>query len=164
MDECLDSLGESSVFTTLDCNSVYWQIPVTEEDRPKTAFMCHAGTYKFNRMSFGLMNAHATFQRMLDILFPCYSLKSCLIYLDDIFIFSKDYETHLKDVGDILFALKHEELSLNLNNCKFFQESGEYLGHIIRPGELHVHPKNVSALAEAKPPRTHTKLSSFLGM
>ena len=90
MDECLDSLGEANVFTTLDCNSGYWQIPVAEEDRPKTTFTCHAGTYQFNRMPFGLMNAPATFQRMLDILLSGYRWKSCLIYLDDIIIFSND--------------------------------------------------------------------------
>ena len=79
MDECLDSLGEANVFTTLDCNSGYWQIPVAEEDRPKTTFTCHAGTYQFNRMPFGLMNAPATFERMLDILLSGYRWKSCLI-------------------------------------------------------------------------------------
>ena len=102
MDECLDTLGEAKVFSTLDCNSGYWQMPFTEKDRPKTTFTCHAGTYQFNRMPFGLMNAPATFHRMLDILLSGYRWKSCLIYLDDIIIFSKNYETHLQDVDVIL--------------------------------------------------------------
>ena len=84
--------------------------------------------------------------------------------MDDIIIFSKDHETHLKDVEEILSALRQEGLPLKLKNCKFFQDSVEYLGHVIRPGELVFNPKNVSALAEAKPPRTQTKLRSFLGM
>ena len=66
------------------------------------------------------MNAPATFQRMLDILLSGYRWKSCLIYLDDIIIFSKDYDTHLKDVDVILRALQQERLSLNLNKCKSF--------------------------------------------
>ena len=164
MDECLDSLGEAKVFTTLDCNSGYWQIPVAKEDRAKTTFTCHAGTYQFNRMPFVLMNAPATFQRMLDILLSGYRWKSCLIYLDDIIIFSKDYDSHLKDVEVIIQALQQEGLSLKLKKCKFFQDSVEYLGHIIRPGELHVHPKNFKALSEATIPRTQTELRSFLGM
>ena len=105
MDECLDSLGEANVFATLDCNSGYCQIPVAEEDRLKTTFTRHAGTFQFNRMPFGLMNAPATFQRMLDILLSGYRWKSCLIYFDDIIIFSKDHETHLKDVDVILSAI-----------------------------------------------------------
>ena len=68
MEECLDSLGEANVFITLACNSGYWQIPVADEDRPKTTFTCHAGTYQFIRMPFWLMKAPATFRRMLDIL------------------------------------------------------------------------------------------------
>ena len=62
MDECIDSLGDASVFTTLDRNSGYWQIPVAPQDRDKTTFTCHAGTYRYKRMPFGLTNAPATFQ------------------------------------------------------------------------------------------------------
>jgi Reverse transcriptase (RNA-dependent DNA polymerase)/Retroviral aspartyl protease len=68
MDECLDSLGEAGIFTTLDCNSGYWQIPVAPEDRDKTAFVSHEGLYRFIRMPFGLVNAPATFQRSIDLI------------------------------------------------------------------------------------------------
>ena len=68
MDDYIDSLGEATVFSTLECNSGYWQIPVAEEDREKTAFVCHAGLYQYLRMRFGLTNAPATFQRTLDII------------------------------------------------------------------------------------------------
>ena len=68
MDECIDSLGDAEIFSTLDCNAGYWQIPIRVSDRDKTTFICHAGTYRYTRMSFGLTNAPATFQRALDIL------------------------------------------------------------------------------------------------
>ena len=121
MDGCLDNLGEAKVFSTLDCNFRYWQIPVAEEDRPKPTFTCHADTYQFNRMPFGLMISPATFQRMLDILLSGYRWKSCLIYLDDIIIFSKDYDTHLKFIDVVLRDLQQEGLSLKLNKCKHFR-------------------------------------------
>ena len=68
MDECIDSLREAKIFTTLDCNSGYWQIPIAPEDREKTAFASHVGSFQFIRMPFGLTNAPATFQRAPDIL------------------------------------------------------------------------------------------------
>ena len=81
MDECLNTLGNAKVFTTLDANSGYWQVPVAEEDRPKTAFTCHAGCYKYRRMPFGLCNAPATFQRTVDIILSQYRWQSCLVYI-----------------------------------------------------------------------------------
>ena len=71
---------------------------MAKENRAKTTFACHPGTYWFDGMPSGLMNARATFQRLLDILISGYRWKSCLIYLDDIIIFSKDYDSYLKDV------------------------------------------------------------------
>ncbi len=68
MDECIDSLGSAKIFSTLDCNSGYWQIPIAEKDRDKTAFVCHSGLYCFRRMPFGLTNAPAPFLPTLDIL------------------------------------------------------------------------------------------------
>lgn len=88
MDECLAFLGDATVFTTLDCNSGYWQIPEATEDIPRMTFTCHVGTYSFCRVPFALMNAPATLQRMIDILLPGYRWKSCLLYLHDTIIFS----------------------------------------------------------------------------
>ena len=105
-------------------------------------------------MPFGLMNAPATLRRMLDILLSGYRWKCCLIDLDETSIFSKYYDSHLKDVEVILQALLWEGFSLNLNQFKLFQDSVEYLGHIISPVELAVHPKNVKALSETTTLRT----------
>ena len=121
MAECLDSLGEAKAFTNLDYHSDYQKITVAKEDRAKTTFTCHAGTYQFNRIPFGLMNDRATFQRMLDILLSGHRWKSCLIYLDNIIIFSKDYDSHLKDLEAIIQALQQEVLSLKLMKCTFFK-------------------------------------------
>ena len=164
MDECLDSLGEAQYFTTLDCNSGYWQLPVHEEDRDKTTFTCHEGTFRFVRMPFGLCNAPASFQRTVDILLSGYRWKTCLVYLDDIIIFSKDRETHLQHVDQILAVLHKNGLTLKLKKCHFFQQSVDYLGHVVRPGLLQVAEKNVEAIRLARPPRAKTQLRSFLGL
>ena len=96
MDECIDSMEEAQFFTALDANSGYWQITVAYEDRDKTTLTCHAGCYRFKRMLFGLCNAPATFQRTLDILLANLRWKTCLVYLDDVIVFSKTFDEHLK--------------------------------------------------------------------
>ena len=89
MDECIDSLGDAQVFTTLDAYWGYWQVPVNPQDRTKTSLVCHAGQYQCVRMPFGLTNAPATFQRALDIVRTKFKWKSCLVYIDDNFVFRR---------------------------------------------------------------------------
>ena len=86
MDDCMDSIGDAVVFTTLDCNSGYWQIPVALEDRDKTMFTTHMGTISHLRIRFGLKGAPATFQRALDIILCRWQI--CRVYLDDFIVFS----------------------------------------------------------------------------
>lgn len=105
MDECLDSLGESNVFITLDANWGYWQVPVAQKDRENTAFVCHEDLYRFKRMKFGLKNAHATFQRAIGIILSQYKWKTCLVYLDDIIAYNLIMEDHFSDVEAILKQL-----------------------------------------------------------
>lgn len=164
MDDCLDSLGDATVFTTLDCNSGYWQVPVAAEDRDKTTFTCQEGCFRFKRMPFGPINAPATFQRTLDILLSGYRWKSCLVYLDDIIIFSKAMPEHVEHVRAVLQVLKDAVLSLKLKKCHFFTGAVDYLGHVIRPGLLEVATKNTEALKGFQQPRTQTELRSFIGM
>ena len=83
IDDCLDSLGDAEIFTTLDCNAGYWQVPEALEDREKTTFTAYLGTFRYIRMPFGLRNALATFQRALDIILSGVRWQSCLIYIDD---------------------------------------------------------------------------------
>ena len=164
MDECIDSLGDASIFSTLDCNAGYWQIPVRLRDRDKTTFTCHAGTYRYIRMPFGLTNAPATFQRTLDILLSQFKWKHCLVYLDDVIIHSRDIESHIEHVDAILGTLRRAGVSLKLKKCSFFTKTVRYLGHVIKPGTLEIDSASTASLKNARAPETQSEIRSFLGM
>ena len=163
IDECIDSLGEAMIFTTLDANAGYWQIAVAPEDRDKTTFTCHSGTYRYTRMPFGLRNAPATFQRALDIILSGVRWQTCLIYLDDVIVFSKTAQQHVKDVDLVLTLLRQAGVTLKLKKCFWFQDRVDYLGHVITPGRLSVAKENTGAFRTMLFPRSLTELRSFLG-
>ena len=89
MEDSIDSLGEARLFTTLDEMWGYWQVPIAEGDRDKTTFTSHMVTFRYKRMSFGIRNAPATFQRALDIILSGARWKTCLVYIEDVVIFSR---------------------------------------------------------------------------
>ena len=163
IEDCLDPLANSQTFTTLDCNAGYWQAPVAPEDRDKTTFPSYFGTYRYVRRSFGLRKAPATFQRALDIILSGVRWQPCLIYLEDFIVFSKDAETHLRHVEEILLLLRRTGITLKLQKCSFFPPKVDYLAHVITPGKLSVAVDNSKAFAKAVFTRTVTQLRSFLG-
>ena len=162
-DDFLDSLGDACIFTTLDCNSGYWQVPVAEGERDKTAFITHMGLFRYLRMPFGLRNAPASFQRALDIILCGVRWQTCLIYLDDVIVFGKTTEQHLKDVDNVLQLLGDAGGTLKIKKCEFFQPKVNYLGHVITPGKLEVARNRVSGFANAKFPGNKPIMRSFLG-
>ena len=163
IDDCLDSLGDAQTFTTLDCNAGYWQVPVAPEDRDKTTFTSYLGTYRYVRITFGLRNAPATFQGALDIFLSGVRWQTCLIYLDEVIVFSKDAEMHLRHVDEILRLLGRTGVTVKLRKCSFFHPKVDYFGHVITSGKLSVAVDNSKAFAKAVFHRTITQLRSFLG-
>ena len=161
--DCIDLLGDARVFSTLDFNSGYWQIPVDHGDQDKTTFTTHCGTYRYKRIPFGLKNAPATFQRALEIILSCVRSEICLMYLDDVIVFSKDQETHLEHLDTVLSLLRNAGVSLKLNKCFFFRSKLEYLRHFILPSKLSVARDRSAAFRKCRFPQTRTQLRSFLG-
>jgi len=143
---------------------VYWQIPVAAEGRDKKTFTSHTGLFRFLRLPFGLVNAPASFQRALDIILSGLRWKTFLVYLDDVIVFSRTVEDHIRHLLKVLLLLEKSGLSLKPSKCHLFQKEVEYLGHVVRPGQLLVNQKNIKSLAQALPPRNHTEFRSFLGM
>jgi Reverse transcriptase (RNA-dependent DNA polymerase) len=117
MDECIDSLVDARVFSTLYCNSGYWQIPVSPQDKEKTTFTSHKGLFQVLRMPFGLRNAPSTFQRFVDITLAGLTWKVCVVYLDDIIMYSRSREDHLEHLDAVLLRLYRAGLSLNLKSA-----------------------------------------------
>ena len=164
MDGCIDSLVYAAVFTTLDCNSGYWQIPVASENQDETTFTTYMGTFRHLRMPFELRGAPATFQRALDIILSRVRWQICLVYLDDVIVFSfRTHAEHAKHLDAVLGLLRSAGISLKLKKCSFFQPYLHYLGHVISPGKLSVAEAAAHAFKTFKFPRTLTQARSFLG-
>ncbi len=152
MDECIESRGEAVMFSALDANCGYWQVPIRRLDMAKTAFACHAW------ILFRLTNATATFQRAVNIILSKYKWQTCLVYLDDIIIFSSSMEEHTKQVDIILDALRKARVSVNLRKCHFFTKKIKYLGHIIRPGSFEIAEASIATLTGLRHPRKASEL------
>ncbi|KAI3369216.1 hypothetical protein L3Q82_007450 [Scortum barcoo] len=131
IEESLDALSGARWFSTIDLASGYNQVPVAEQDRPKTAFCTPFGLFEFNRMPFGLCNAPSTFQRMMQRMFGDQQGQSLLLYLDDIIVFSSSVKQHLQRLEMVLDQLQQEGLKAKFDKCAFFQQEVGYLGHVI---------------------------------
>ena len=164
IDATLDALHGARFFTTLDLLCGYWQIEIEEQHKYITAFICEFGQYEWNRMSFGLCNAPATFQRFMNSIFRKLLYKSVLIYLDDVIIFSKTLEEHIKHIEEVLEILEEHRLKLKLSKCFFAQLELEFLGFIINALGVRPDPKKIEAVRNYPEPRNQKELLSLLGL
>src|SRR5437763_12703839 len=128
IDELLDQLFGAKRFSKIDLTSGYWQIAIAAADRYKTAFRTRYGHYEFNVMPFGLTNAPATFQTLMNNIFRDLLDVCVIVYLDDIFVYSKSKEEHEQHLRQVLQRLKDNQLYAKLSKCTFFANSIEYLG------------------------------------
>ncbi|KAI9552203.1 hypothetical protein GHT06_022542 [Daphnia sinensis] len=119
----LDLLHGQQCFSTLDLASGYWQIEMEESSKEKTAFIVENNLYEWNRLAFGLTNAPGTFQRLMNFVLQEEIGKTCLVYLDDIIIFSKTTEDHIKNLNRIFELLDRANLRVKLSKCKFLAKS-----------------------------------------
>ena len=163
IDETLDNLGGAQYCTSLDLQSGYWQVPVMEKDREKTAFVCPQGLYQFCRMPFGLTNAPATFQRLMNAVLSGLSPKQCLVYLDDVIVFSSTFQSHLVRLENVLQAFRSAGLKLKPKKCKLLCVEVNFLGHVVSRDGIGTDPKKTSAVSNWPVPTSVKTLQSFLG-
>ena len=164
IDKMLDTLARSKWFSTLDLASGYWQVQMHPGDREKTAFITRYGMYEFNVMPFGLCNAPATFQRLMDQVYKNIAWKFVVVYLDDTIIYSRTFNDHLKHLREVFLRIRKAGLKLNLEKCQFWMQRLPFLGHIITPQGIGPDPGKVEAIKKLIPPRNVSQLRSFLGL
>jgi hypothetical protein len=165
--DLLDRLGGNSFFSCWDLASGFYQIPVAEEDRAKTAFSTPEGLWEWLRMPMGLTNSPATFQRAMNMALSGLNWSCCLCYVDDVILFSKTFEEHLETTREVLCRLQTFGLSLKLKKCTFFQKEVDYLGHVVNALGRRPHPKNLSAVKDFPVPsgkRAVTQVQGFVGL
>lgn len=164
IDDTLDALGGACYFSTLDLASGYWQVEVDVDDREKTAFTTPFGLYQFRVMPFGLCNAPATFQRLMERVLAGLHWSTCLVYLDDIIVFSKTAEQHLKQLEEVFDRLRNAGLKLRPAKCRLLQNSVHYLGHVISADGIRTDPEKIASVANWPIPDSVKDLQSFLGL
>ena len=161
VDDTVDTLTGSKLFSTLDLINGYWQVEVTEEDRQKTAFATSEGPFEFKRMPFGLCNAPATFQHLMDRVLKDLKWSECLVYIDDIVIFGRIFDEHLRHVANILSHLRQAGLKLKPEKCYFLQQEVRYLGHIVSEEGIATDPSKITAVSSWPAPSAKKTFRDF---
>lgn len=162
--DILDKLGKSKYFSTLDLASGFHQIEVDPRDVEKTAFSTEEGHFEYLRMPFGLKNAPATFQRVMDNVLTGLTEDHCLVYLDDIIIHASSLEEHELKLRNILKRLRDYNLKLQPDKCEFLRKEVAYLGHIISDQGIKPNPDKIKAVQNFPQPKTTKQIKAFLGL
>ena len=163
--EMLDSLVGSVYYSTFDLTSGFWQVPMDEESKQFTVFMLGSmGLYECERMPFGLCNTSATFQRLMQNCLGELNLTYCLIFLDDVIVYSKMPAEHLQRMRVIFDHLRTHGLKLKPSKCELFKTEINYLAHHVSKARVLPSKKNLVLIAECAPPTTYTGIKSFVSL
>ena len=165
MDQCLDALGGgNSIFTTLDLRNSYHQVAMDPKDIHKTAFICHRGAFAYRTMPMGLLNSGATFQRLMDMAMSGLIFETCLVYLDDIVVFSRTWEDHLPRLEAVLKRILATGLKLKPSKCKLLQREVVFLGHVITGDGIATDPAKTEEVNKWPIPHCTRDVRSYLGL
>jgi hypothetical protein len=148
----------------MNLRSGFHQVAIHEDDKPKTTFITRRGTYSFNVMPFWLCNAPATFQTLMDFMMRDLQHEICLIYLDDITVYSNDVPMHFRRLKMIFESLTHASLRLKLCKCSFLQRNINFLDFKVRSKGIETDPRKIEAVVNCPVPRKLKEVRGFLGL
>ena len=164
IDACLDALGGSKYFSSLDLRQGYWQVEIQESDRDKTAFLTRRGLFRFKTLPFGLCNAVSLFQRLQDRILAGLNWFVCLVYLDDIAVFSNSFSQHIERLRLVFERMQAAGLKFNPEKCQLFQKRIAFLGYVVDGQGVSPDPKKVEAIETWPTPANVTELRAWLGL
>ena len=162
VEEVLESVGKARYISKIDLSKGYYQVPMSQRDIPKTAFTCHKGRFEFLQMPFGVENAPAVFQELMQSFFRDDS-QYWSPYIDDLIIYSACWEDHVTHVREVLTKHRMAGLTANPAKCKWGRNKMEFLGHLVREGTMSVPEHRVETLAQYSRHVTKKRLREFLG-
>lgn len=162
LDDVIERLAGARYFSSLDLAGGFWQIPIREEDKQKTAFVTPEGLYEFNRMPFGLKNAPPGFQRLMNRLFGQLIWQYLLVHMDDLLVFSKTFEEHLINLKIVFEILRKANLLLQPAKCGFGLHETGYVGYVVNETGILSNPRKIEAVRDF--PSDLKALRGFLGL
>jgi hypothetical protein len=164
IDDLIDELGTSCIFTALDLRSGFHQVPLKEDSKEMTGFVTKFGTYQYEMLPMGLVNSPATFQRLIDICFGSLINKCLVAYIDDLNIHSKTYQQHLKDLRQVFVCARQGGLLFNIDKCHFFKDELKFLGYIITTNGVKTDEEKIKKIQDFPRPKSLKQIRSFIGL
>ena len=162
VEDCVDRVGSASYVTKLDLLKGYWQVPLTERAKEISAFVTPDDFLQYKVMAFGMRNAPATFQRLVNTVLS--GVPGCEAYLDDVVVHSDTWQDHMEQLSEVFDRLSKANLTLNLAKCDFGQATVVYLGKVVGRGEVRTVQAKVEAIHDFPAPASRRDLRCFLGM
>lgn len=160
--DCLDAMAGSRYFSSFDLTSGYFQIPLREEDVPKSAFVCKYGQFEMTRMPFGLNSAASTCQRTLELALQGLQWVTCLIYIDDIIVFGSTLQEQISRVDEVLERIRAAGLKLKPEKCHLLQKEVVFLGHVVSGNGVLPDPCNIAKILQWPTPCTGKQVKQFV--
>ena len=162
VEEVIEGIGRATYISKLDLSKGFYQVALTEQAQLKTAFICHRGAFHFTRMPFGVKNAPACFQALMQKVLVGLD-EFATAYMDDVVIFSSTWEDHVVHIGEVLGAIGKAGLTVNPKKCCWGGSAVEFLGHFVGKGVMSIPAHRTSALEQYSRPTTKRGLRAFLG-